>query len=88
MISNGTSVSFDAASATINSLTINDGNANSSLVIAGTNALTVTNDVQAINTTNLTTKSIDVGTGTLNIGGSLNLSAGAGTRAGWRTPPR
>ena len=80
MISNGTTVTFDAASATINSLTINDGNANSSLVIAGTNALTVTNDVQAINTTSLTTKSMDVGAGTLNIGGSLNLSAGAGTR--------
>ena len=80
MIANGTIVTFDLPSATVSSLTINDGNATSSLTLSGTNALTVTNNVLAINTTNLTIKSIDVGSGALNIGGSLNLSANGGTQ--------
>ena len=80
MIANGTTVTFDLASATVNSLTINDGNANSGISIAGTNSLTVTNDVLAINNANLTVKTVDVGSGTLNVGGSLNLSAAGGTR--------
>jgi len=80
MIANGQTITFDLASATVNSLTINDGNATTGLTIGGTNALTVTNNVLATNSTNLTTKSIDVGAGTLNVGGNLTLSAGGGTQ--------
>ena len=73
VVIDGTTITMDVPSATVSSLTINDGATNSSLTIAGTNALTVTNNVFLVNTNSNTTKSVDVGAGTLNIGGDLKL---------------
>lgn len=79
LIDNGLTVTLDVTSTTVNSLTILDGNGNTSLSL-GTNALTVANDINILNSNNGTTKSLDVGAGTLTIGGNLNFTEGAGTR--------
>jgi len=62
MINNGLTITLDPGSTTVNSLTILDGNANTSLTFSGTNALTVTNDVTIFNTnaTNIQKPSMSV----------------------------
>jgi hypothetical protein len=80
MIGNGLTVAMDVASATVNSLTILDGNANIALNISGTNVLTVTGDVTVENTNNNTNKILNVAAGTLNIGGNLNFNQGTQNR--------
>ena len=76
VISAGDTVTVDTA-AVADSVTVADGSLNSSLTIGGANTLTVTYDVNVINTTSNTTKLLNVGAGTLNIGGNLNFSEGA-----------
>src|ERR1700690_1700100 len=50
VVIDGTTITMDVPSATVSSLTINDGALSSSLTIAGTNTLTVTNNVFLVNT--------------------------------------
>ncbi len=80
MIGNGLTVTMDVSSATVNSLTILDGNANTSLDFSGTNTLSVAGDITVANTNNNTTKVLNVAGGTLTIGGNLNFNEGAGAR--------
>ena len=81
VIANGNAVTFDVASATVNSLTINGGVAASSLSIVGSNALTVSGNVIVNTPTANVNNFIAVGAGTLNVGGNLQLDASAtGTR--------
>ncbi|MGD0877316.1 MAG: sortase [Anaerolineales bacterium] len=85
VIANGDTITLDAAAspATVGSLTIADGAAATSLIIAGSDVLNVTNDVTLTNSVangaNVT-KLVNVGAGTLNISGNLNLSEGNGTK--------
>ena len=81
MIADGTTVTLDLASATVNSLTINDGLDTTGLIFAGTNALTVNQNVYVVNSTaGGILHSINVGAGTLNVGGDLDLNYGSTTR--------
>ncbi len=75
MIADGTTVTLDVASATVNSLTINDGLDTTGLTIAGTNVLTVNQNVYVVNSTaGGIIHSINVGAGSLNVGGDLDLN--------------
>ena len=86
VIANGNIITLDVPSATVNSLSIADGTNNSSLTIAGSNSLTVTTDVNIVNTNTGVTKSVDVGAGNLIVNGNLNLSEGnGGTRVAQTT---
>ena len=82
MIADGTTVTLDVASATVNSLTVNDGLDTTGLTIAGTNALTVNQNVYVVNSTGGgIVHSVNVGAGTLNVGGDLDLNyTNAGNR--------
>ncbi len=77
MIADGTTVTLDVASATVNSLTINDGLDTTGLIIAGSDALTVNQNVYVVNSTAGVVHSINVGAGTLNVGGDLDLNYGS-----------
>ena len=80
MIADGTTVTLDVASATVNSLTINDGLDTTGLIIAGTNALTVNQNVYVVNSTGgVIVHSVNVGAGTLNVGGDLDMNYGSTT---------
>jgi LPXTG-site transpeptidase (sortase) family protein len=79
MIGNGLSITVDVP-AVANSVTLNNGNASTTLTIGGSNSLNVTGDITLINTTSATNKVLAVGAGTLTIGGNLNLNEGGGTQ--------
>lgn len=79
VIANGHTVSVNVA-AVGRDLTINNGNANSGVVISGANSLTLSRDVTVNANTNGITKLLDTGGGTLSVGRDLTLASTGNTR--------
>ena len=78
VVANGHAITVDGADSAT-ALTINNGNANSSVTIASPNSLAITNAVTITGNTNLITKQVAVGSGTLSAG-SISINSGNGTK--------
>ncbi len=79
IVANGHTVTVDMA-AVCRDLTINNGNANSTLIVAGANSLTASRDVQVNANTNGITKLLSVAAGTLSVGRDLTLASTGNNR--------
>jgi len=79
VIANGHTVTVNTA-AVCRDLTINNGNANSTLIVAGANSLTASRDVRVNANTNGRVKLLDVAAGTLSVGRDLTLVSNGNTR--------
>lgn len=78
-IANGHAVTVDVA-AVCRDLTINNGNANSSLTVAGANTLSVSRDARVNANTAGRVKLLDVAGGTLSVGRDLTLASTGNNR--------
>lgn len=79
IVANGHTVTVDTA-AVCRDLTINNGNANSTLIVAGANSLTASRDVRVNANTNGITKLLNAAAGTLSVGRDLTLASTGNTR--------